>query len=141
MVKLITALAALTAAIPSAGFKEATKAPLAGDGAVIVKLMPHRIERADGDYVVDGDKKSVTERYDEMKKALDERFESMFELKKELDRQQSEISAKWDEYYALHEKYNRELKKIIAAWVTESNYVDGDEVDIPTPPSRNYKRA
>lgn len=141
MVKLITALAAFTAAIPSAGFKEVTKAPLAGEGAVIVKLMPHRVEKTDGDYVVEGDKKDASERYDEMKRALDERFEKMFELKKELDKQQSEMSAKWDEYYVLHEKYNRELKKIIAAWVTESNYTDGDDVDIPTPPVRHYRHA
>ena len=47
----------------------------------------------------------------------------MFELKAKLDKYQSVVGAKWDEYYKLHEQYNRELKKIIASWVTENNYL------------------
>ena len=47
----------------------------------------------------------------------------MFELKAQLDKQQSIMGVKWDEYYKLHEKYNQELKKIIASWVTETDYL------------------
>ena len=57
-----------------------------------------------------------------LKAALDERFAYMFELKAALENAQGIMSAKWEEYYAMHEKYNRELKKIVSAWVTEQNY-------------------
>lgn len=62
------------------------------------------------------------ERYEEMKKELDTTYKVMFDLKRELDDTQTEISAKWDEYYALKQSYDRQLKKIINAWLTESLY-------------------
>lgn len=85
--------------------------------------MPHKAERADGNYIVDDGNLTAQQRYDELKKALDERFSYMFELKAQLDKQQSIMGVKWDEYYKLHEKYNQELKKIIASWVTETDYL------------------
>lgn len=62
------------------------------------------------------------ERYEDMKKELDETFKVMFDLKKELDDTQTHISAKWDEYYSLKQAYDRQLQKIINAWLTESLY-------------------
>lgn len=122
MVNTIGAIAlSLAALVPAPdGAKEAHKPPL-HDGTVIVRLTPHRTAPADGNYVVEGT--DAQSRYEELKAALDEKFAHMFRLKEALDRAQSEMSKKWDEYYTLHEKYNRELKKIIAAWVTESDYL------------------
>ena len=124
MVKLIaTAAMSLAALLPSPAQKETVKQPLADDGTVIVKLVPLKAERADGNYIVDDGNLTAQQRYDELKKALDERFSYMFELKAQLDKQQSIMGVKWDEYYKLHEKYNQELKKIIASWVTETDYL------------------
>ena len=102
-------------------------------GTVIVKVIrQHDGDRAktrayDGNYDIDGEfsqdtKVSPDEKYAEMKKKLDERFAYMFELKKEMDEQNQLANAKWEEYYALREAYERQLKKIIADWVTEQNY-------------------
>lgn len=60
--------------------------------------------------------------YRKMKEQLDENFKIMFELKKELDASQSRMSAKWEEYYALQQAYNKQLQKIVASWVTDSLY-------------------
>lgn len=60
--------------------------------------------------------------YQKMKQQLDENFKVMFELKKELDASQSRMSAKWEEYYALQQAYNKQLQKIVASWVTDSLY-------------------
>ncbi len=62
------------------------------------------------------------ERYDEMKKELDDTFKVMFDLKKQLDDTQTYISSKWDEYYSLKKAYDKQLQKIIDAWLTESLY-------------------
>ncbi len=123
MVKLLASAAlSLVSLVPVAAPKHIEKPPLADGDSVIVKIMPHRAEKADGNYIVEGETNADT-RYEELKKALDERFSHMFELKAKLDKYQSVVSAKWDEYYVLHEQYNRELKKIIASWVTENNYL------------------
>lgn len=61
-------------------------------------------------------------KYNEMKKQLDENFKVMFDLKKELDAAQSRMSAKWEEYYALQQAYNKQLQKIVASWVTDTLY-------------------
>ncbi len=104
-------------------------------GTVIVKVIQKqdgdraktRAKAYDGNYDIDGEfsqdtKVSPDEKYAEMKKKLDERFAYMFELKKEMDEQNQLANAKWEEYYALREAYERQLKKIIADWVTEQNY-------------------
>ncbi len=141
MIKTVaTALMAFTAVIPAQGQKHKVCPPLAADGTVIVKVLPRhnhgesenlkgiasRTESADGDYMIDADMsfggKSADDRYAELKAALDEKFSYMFELKASLDRMQSEIGEKWNEYYALQEKYNHELKKIVGSWVTEITY-------------------
>ena len=135
MVKTIaTILLALTAAVPSEGFKEAAKEPLIEDPAIIVRVLPKRTEAADGNYVLDNESKAKLEtRYEEMKKNLDEKFERMFELKAELDAAQNKISEKWEEYHALREKYNRELKRIISAWLTSEGYCDDCAYGKPVP--------
>ena len=124
-----TAMLALAALVPAPAQKEAVKQPPASESVIIIRRLPHRITPADGNYVVEGDDAEsgtpdAEKRYAALKKALDERFAAMFDLKAWLDKQQSAMAAKWDEYYALHEKYNRELQRIIASWVTESNYAD-----------------
>ena len=96
-------------------------------GTVIVKVMP-RASAADGNYVIEGEdykeqKKTPDEKYAEMKAELDARFKHMFELKNEIDRQNKLMGDKWDEYYVLREAYEKELKKIVADWVTEQNYL------------------
>lgn len=127
MVKAIaTLLLALTAAIPSEGYNEVVKEPLNENQSIIVRVLPKRTLFTDGNYVLEGEREAESQtRYEEMKKKLDEKFARMFELKAELDAAQSQLSNKWDEYYTLHEKYNRELKRIISAWVTGEEY-DGD---------------
>lgn len=122
MANMLTGLLlSLVAATPVPGMKEAEKMPLNESGALIVRILPHASKPADGNYVIEDEKPAVPS-YEEMKEQLDERFAHMFDLKAELDKQQSEMSNKWDEYYTLHEKYNRELKRIIAMWVMEQNY-------------------
>ncbi|MDE6397804.1 MAG: hypothetical protein K2L51_00625 [Clostridiales bacterium] len=119
---LATIALAFAAVAPAQGLKEVQKPPLAEKESVVIRVLPHRTARTDGNYVVEGeDNKSAQERYNDLKAALDERFAHMFELKAALDRVQSETSKKWDEYYTLHDKYNKELKKIIALWVMEQN--------------------
>lgn len=117
MIRTISAIvSALTATVPAAAPKHIEKPPLAGS---IVITVQKEARAADGNYVIEG---SAQDRYNELKSQLDERFAHMFKLKAELENAQSNLSAKWEEYYALNLKYNHELKKIIAAWVTESNY-------------------
>ena len=126
MVKSIaTLLLAAIAAIPSEGLKEAEYEPLNENQSIIVRVLPKRTESVDGNYVVEGTGEVTAQSsYEEMKKKLDEKFSKMFELKAELDDAQSKMSAKWEEYYALRDKYNRELKRIISAWVTGEEYGD-----------------
>lgn len=120
MIKLISAImSAVAAAVPAEAPKHIEKPPLAGIGSLII--MQEEPRAADGNYIIEG---SAQDRYNELKAKLDERFEHMFRLKAELEKAQSKLSAKWEEYHMLNERYNRELKKIIAAWVTESNYGD-----------------
>ena len=135
MVKTITTiLLALTATIPSEGFKEAIKEPLIEAPSEIVRVLPKRTATTDGNYVLDGESEDkVQTRYEEMKKNLDEKFQKMFELKAELDAVQGKISEKWEEYYALREKYNRELKRIISAWLTSEGYCDDCAYGKPVP--------
>lgn len=122
MVKLITTALALASLVPAPGHKEIVKLPLAGDGSVIVKVMPHRAITADGDYLIEGQTKDATGRYEELKRALDERYSRMFDLREEINRTRGEVKDKLEEYRALRESYHRELKRIIATWVTESDY-------------------
>lgn len=137
MMKAIGSFAmALAAVLPAPAMKKAHKPPLAEQGTVLVRVLKNesrrdcpecegrreRTRRTDGNYTVDGENTTADERYNELKAALDERFAYMFALKADLDRAQSEMSGRWEEYYALHEKYNRELKKIVGLWVTENNY-------------------
>ena len=126
MVKCMASLAlTLASLVPASAPAQTAKKPLAEGGSVIVRVLPHKDVRTDGNYVVEGEEsKDAQARYDELKSALDERFAHMFELKAKLEAQQNRLSSAWDEYYTLHECYNRELKKIIAAWVTESNYTN-----------------
>lgn len=122
MVNTIAAVTlSLLAAVPAPGNKEIRKPPLAQPESVIVKLLPHAARRADGNYVVEGEQ-NAEQRYNDMKAALDAKFEHMFELKASLEKEQQQMSAKWEEYYALHDRYNKELKKIIAAWVVDTDY-------------------
>ena len=124
MVKTLATAVMDVAALVPAPVKKAEKPPLAQLDSLVVKVMPQKAERVDGNYLIEGEQKTADERYNELKAALDERFKHMFELKAALDKAQSAMSSKWNEYYALSEKYNKELKKIIAAWVTENNYVN-----------------
>lgn len=138
---ILTAAMTLATLVPAPGFKEAVKPPLSGGGTVIVKVLPHRVERADGAYATEEKPQDARARYEEKKKELDKRFAHMFELKASLDKQQSEMSAKWDEYYVLHEKYNKELKRIIASWVTDFDYTgEADNSVFPLPEARPYMR-
>ena len=125
MMKAIGTIAVtLAALLPAAGMKEKIKQPLADKAdKAAVRVLPHKSAPVDGDYTVDGEMNvSADEHYKQLKAALDERFAYMFELKAALENAQGIMSAKWEEYYAMHEKYNRELKKIVGAWVTEQNY-------------------
>ena len=93
----------------------------------------------DGDYRVE--ERGTKNSYASLKAALDERFSEMFAIKERLAALDEETSKLRDEYYVLKEAYNRELKKIIAAFVTESNYGDGDDeiggvVPMPLPMPR-----
>ena len=117
MIKAISLLASALAAtvIPAAAPKHIEKPPLAESAIVVVE----DVRAADANYVIES---SAQDRYAELKAQLDERFAYMFELKAELENAQSNLTAKWEEYHALNSKYNRELNKIISAWVTESNY-------------------
>ena len=63
---------------------------------------------------------SADSRYEELKAALDARFEKMFALKAELDKMSAENEAKWQEYWTMHEAYQRQLKRLIAVWVMDS---------------------
>ena len=144
MVNLATVLSvAATLTSVNAQAPKPAPAPLP-NGTVIVKVIPKannekhgekrreanadaRAKAYDGNYDIDGDfaqdaKVSPDEKYAAMKQKLDERFAYMFELKKEMDEQNQLANAKWEEYYALREAYERQLKKIIADWVTEQNY-------------------
>ena len=44
----------------------------------------------------------------------------MFALKAELDKMSAENEAKWQEYWTMHEAYQRQLKRLIAVWVMDS---------------------
>lgn len=140
MVNTISTIVMAVAALMSApAQKEIVKLPLAESGAIVIKVMPHKNVPVDGNYVVEGEQQETPQtadsRYNDRKAALDERFAHMFALKDALEHAQSEMSKKWEEYYALHDKYNRELKRIVAAWVTES-YYDGDNGTMPAPQPR-----
>lgn len=100
---------------PVSGETERTR----GDGSVYLKVEADGSIRIDGDNYQIENEKSADARYDELKAALDKKFERMFELKKELDAENSETQAKWNEYYALNRAYERALKRIIAVWVTD----------------------
>ena len=100
---------------PVSGETERTR----GDGSVYLKVEADGSIRIDGDNYQIENEKSADARYDELKAALDKKFERMFELKKELDEENSETQAKWNEYYALNRAYERALKRIIAVWVTD----------------------
>lgn len=63
-----------------------------------------------------------TARFEQMKQKLNERFKYMFDLKKNLDYQQAVNSANWNEYYALQQAYEKEMKKLVADWVTDMQY-------------------
>lgn len=129
MLSLGTVLAvAATCAAPGANAQapQPKPAPLPS-GTVIVKVLPGAAQ-TDGDYVIDEGMsvtphKTADEKYAEMKAALDERFERMFELKNEIDKHNQQANAYWEEYYALRDAYEKQLKKIIADWVTEQNYL------------------
>lgn len=128
MLKTIaSALMSVIALVPAPVKKEVSIPQLSEKDSVIVRVLPHKAARTDGDYLVDDnmqvETKTADERYEELKSALDERFSHMFEIKAQLDKMQSDMSAKWEEYYALRDKYDHELKKIIASWVTENNYI------------------
>ncbi|MDE7395848.1 MAG: hypothetical protein K2M95_06995 [Clostridiales bacterium] len=128
MIKCVT-LALLAALAP---VKEPTKLERiepAIPGKTIVRSV-------DGDYRIEGESNTKST-YESLKAALDERFSAMFELKEKLDKLQNDACKMQEEYYALNAAYNRELKKIIAAYVTESNY--GESEPVPQPRIRLYR--
>lgn len=61
--------------------------------------------------------------FQKMKDKLNENFKYMFELKSELEQMQNITQNKWNEYYALRDAYEKQLKKIIADWVTDNQYL------------------
>lgn len=127
MLNLIGTLAATAATLlPSAAVKPQTKPAPPPSGTIIVKMLPDSAVKNDGNYAVDPgfsqDAASADSRYNEMKQVLDERFAYMFDLKKNLDTTQADTAAKWDEYYAMRQAYEKQLKKIIADWVTDQQY-------------------
>ena len=144
MLKTIATIAmAVTALFSAPAQKEVIKPPLAEGSAIVIQVVPHERVAADENYAVEGEQENenlqtAQDRYNDRKAALDERFAQMFELKAELERTQSETSKKWEEYYALHEKYNRELKRIVSAWVFESHN-EGDGTERLAPPPRREK--
>lgn len=96
---------------PVAGESERARS----DGAIYL-----RIRAISGDnYEIEGER-TPDDRYAELKAALDKKFERMFQLKQELDKTSAETQAKWDEYYALSQAYEKALKRIIAVWVTDN---------------------
>ncbi|MCL2797300.1 MAG: hypothetical protein FWD58_04530 [Firmicutes bacterium] len=56
-------------------------------------------------------------RYNAQKARLDEQYAPMFELKAELDSMKSQQSSKWEEYYALHQSYEKQLVRLVSDWV------------------------
>lgn len=96
---------------PVSGEAERTR----GDGSVYLKI---QAEVSGDNYEVEGDK-TPDDRYNELKAALDKKFQRMFELKAELDRANAETQEKWNEYYALNQAYEKALKRIIAVWVMD----------------------
>lgn len=130
MIKCIT-LALLAALAP---VKEPTKLekitpPVPGKTIVL---------SVDGDYRVEGES-SANNTYESLKAALDEKFSAMFELKEKLDKLQNDACKMQEEYYALNAAYNRELKKIIAAYVTESHYGNNENEPVPQPRVKLYR--
>lgn len=135
MTNLILASAlCLTLAAPTAGEQPQRPAP-PPQGTIIISLLPgeHKggIPAAKSDqpnYAVEGTTQkdtaqktvdgivSADEIYEQMKAKLDEKFERMFKLKAELDKAQEETANKWNEYYAMRNMYEKQLKRIIADW-------------------------
>ncbi len=129
---VIALAAASVACAPVSQAKDKPVPPQIPGGTIIVGILPGA-QRPDGNYRVLDEQNSTSQsssfsgadsRYEEMKASLDARFSKMFELKAELDRSQAEVSAKWEEYNVLRQAYERQLKRIIADWVTEMNYTN-----------------
>lgn len=119
-------MASLAAALLPSAPAEAVKIKPAQDvsGTVIVKVLPGAHSK-DSNYILEGETPcdfNADARFEEMKKTLNERFSKMFELKASLEKNQAIISAKWDEYYAMNTAYQKELKKLVADWVTDNMY-------------------
>lgn len=100
--------------------------PVARDTKDTKDIKDSRVQvRRDGVIAVDpATDSSVTadSSYEKHKAVLDARFAKMFELKSTLDNQQQMHNAMWEEYYSMHQAYQKELKKIIADWVTDLHY-------------------
>lgn len=120
------------------GAGTAATADKAPDGAVLVKILPvprvieRKAEVKSADYVMENDADAI---YEKLKAELDAKFAKMFELKSELDAQQEIASKKWNEYWTMNEAYNKQLKKIVAAWVTQ-NQMSGEDRPTPLPMPR-----
>lgn len=115
MIKAIALMSLGLAVLPQIQPKIVNVEKPATPGTVYVQL-----EKAvDGSYVLE---QSADARYKELKAKLDENFKQMFALKTALEKQQAITSAKWDEYYALRNEYEKQLKKIVADWVMSMQY-------------------
>jgi len=68
-----------------------------------------------------GGRNQADMRYNQLKTRLDEQYAHMFALKSELDDMQNMQTAKWQEYHALQQSYDKQLKRIISDWVTDQN--------------------
>lgn len=135
MTSLIAMASILAALAPTGANLPQTRPAPMPNGTIIVKILPGAVNTMEPNYIIDGQgnaqkietpakqsQSTPDSRLEEMKKVLNERFKSMFELKNELDKTQGEMSRKWEEYYSMNQAYNKELKKIIADWVTDNNY-------------------
>ena len=136
MLKVISAIAALTASlVPATAPKPQPKPVPPPAGTIVVRVVPQSQDKAaTPNYAIEGEtpsqpmplpatpQQTADARYNELKAKLDERFAFMFDLKKELEAQQSDTQKKWEEYYALRNAYERQLKKLIADWVSNQLY-------------------
>lgn len=128
MVNLMTAaMSAILAATPAPTAMPETKpAPPAPGGTIIVRIIPdvnRNIENTKGNIPTQfSAEQTPDDRYNALKAKLDERFSKMFDIKKEIDTMNDSVTSKWEEYNALRQIYERQLKRIISEWVTDLNY-------------------
>lgn len=87
------------------------------DGTIYIKAVPPCVNVSGENYEIEN---SADKRYEEMKAMLDKKFERMFAIKAKLNEINSKTDKMWEEYHSLNREYEKQLKAIIAVWVTEN---------------------